>query len=60
MAKKIDGKWYKFGEWFDRKDAAQRRARQYGKNYYTKIVPAPKESGWKLGLYYRGKSSKYK
>jgi len=50
----------KFGEWFDRKDAAERRAKQYGKNYITEIRPAPKETGWKWGLWYRGISPKYK
>lgn len=48
-------KRYSFGEWFDRKDAAERRARRYGDKYDTKVVPAPKFSGYKWGLWYRRK-----
>ena len=53
MAKKK--RYWFFGEWFDRKDAAKRRAKEYGPGYETEIRPAPKASGWKWGLYYRKK-----
>lgn len=52
MAKK---KRYSFGEWFGRIDAAKRRAREYGPEYETEIRPAPKDTGWKWGLWYRKK-----
>ena len=48
-------KRWSFGEWFGRKDAAERRGQQYGDKYDTKIVRAPKWSGWKWGLWYRRK-----
>ena len=53
MAKIFNGKRYSFGEYFDRKDAAERRAKQYGEGWKTRIIKAGKVSGWKWALYFR-------
>jgi hypothetical protein len=55
--KTINGQRWTFAEWFGRKDATQRRAKEFQKDgYLTKIVPAGKGAGkWKWALYYRKK-----